>query len=173
VAVDLALQHPERVHTLALLELSLLSLPSGQAFLEGAGPVFDLYQGGDHDQAFAAFMAAVSGLDWDTCRNTLDIHAPGVVEQSIKDADTFFGIELPSLAAWTLDAEQAAAITQPTLSVLGSQTQPLWVDVAAFLDSYIEDVHEVRIDGVGHLLHLQRPDPVATAVSDFLRRHPM
>lgn len=173
VAVDLALQHPERVHTLTLLEPSLLSLPNGQAFLQGAGPVFDLYQQGDHEQTFAAFMEAVSGLDWSTCRQTLETHAPGVVEQSIKDADTFFGIELPSLAAWTLDAGQAAAITQPTLSVLGSETQPLWVEVAAFLDTNIADTQEARIDGVGHLLHLQRPDPVATAISDFLRRHPM
>lgn len=173
VAVDLALGHPGMVHTLTLLELSLLSLPNGQAFLQGAGPVFDLYQGGDHEKAIAAFMAAVSGLDWETCRHTLETHAPGVVEQSIKDADTFFGIELPSLAAWTLDAEQAAAITQPTLSVLGSETQPLWVEVAAFLEANMEDVREARIDGAGHLLHLQRPASVATAISDFLRRHPM
>lgn len=173
VAAELALRQPDRVHTLTLLELSLLSLPNGQAFLEGAGPVFDLYQGGDHEQAFAAFMAAVSGLDWDRCRQTLEAHAPGIVEQSIKDADTFFEIELPSLAAWTLDPEEAAAITQPTLSVLGSETQPLWVEVAAFLEAHITDVREVRIDDVGHLLHLQRPDPVARAISNFLRHHPM
>jgi pimeloyl-ACP methyl ester carboxylesterase len=173
VAVDFALGHPSRVHTLTLLELSLLSLTNGQAFLKGAGPVFDLYQGGDHERAFATFMAAVSGLDWETCRQTLDTHAPGVVEQSIKDADTFFGIELPSLASWTLDAAQASAITQPTLSVIGSETQPLWFEVAAFLEANIADVSESRIDGVGHLLHLQRPDPVATAIGDFLRRHPM
>lgn len=173
VAAELARREPDRVHTLALLELSLLSLPNGQAFLDGAGPVFDLYQSGDHEQAFAAFMTAVSGLDWDRCRQTLETHAPGVVEQSIKDADTFFGIELPSLAAWTLDPDQASAITQPTLSVLGSETQQLWVEVAAFLETHVTDIREVRIDGVGHLLHLQRPNPVATAISDFLRQHPM
>jgi pimeloyl-ACP methyl ester carboxylesterase len=173
VAAELALRQPDRVHTLALLELSLLSLPNGQAFLQGAGSVFDLYQGGDHEQAFAAFLAAVRGLDWDRCRQTLETHAPGVVEQSIKDADTFFGIELPSLAGWTLDPDKAAAITQPTLSVLGSETLPLWVEVAAFLEANLTDVREVRIEGVGHLLHLQRPDPVATAISDFLRHHPM
>jgi 3-oxoadipate enol-lactonase len=173
IAADLALREPDRVHTLTLLELSLLSLPNGQAFLEGAGPVLELYQGGDHEQAFGAFMAAVSGLDWNRCRQTLETHAPGVVEQSIKDADTFFGIELPSLAAWTLDPDRASEITQPTLSVLGSETQPLWVEVAAFLETNITDVREVRIDGVGHLLHLQRPNPVATAISTFLRQHPM
>lgn len=41
IAVELALAHPERVHSLTLLELSLLSLPLGRAFLEDAAPVFE------------------------------------------------------------------------------------------------------------------------------------
>jgi pimeloyl-ACP methyl ester carboxylesterase len=171
VAAQLALDHPENVHTLTLLELSLLSLPNGQAFLEGAGPVFQIYERGDHEQAFAAFMSAASGLDWDTCRTRLDRHAPGVVAQSVKDADTFFRIELPSLAEWSLDADQAAAIEQPVLSVLGSRTEPLWVEVAAFLRTNVPRVDEAKIEGVGHLLHIQDPDPVAKAIASFLRRH--
>lgn len=173
VAAQLAIEHPDKVHTLTLLELSLLSLPEGQQFLAGAGPVFEIYESGDHEHAFAAFMSAVSGLDWDACRKTLETHAPGVVGQSIKDADTFFEIELPSLAEWTLDPAQAAAIVQPTLSVFGSETQPLWVEVDAYLRTHLPDVEQAEIDGVGHLLHLQRPDSVATAIYEFLRSHPM
>ena len=172
VGTQLALDHPHQVHTLTLLELSLLSLPYGQAFLHAAGPVVEMYRAGDHEQAFAGFMTAVSGLDWDTCRATLDARAPGTVEQSIKDADTFFGIELPSLAEWSLEADRARAIPQPVLSILGSDTEPLWVEVAAFLRANVSDVEEVTIDGVGHLLHIQRPDPVAAAVAGFLRAHP-
>lgn len=173
VAAGLALRHPDRVHTLTLLELSLLSLPSGRAFLAGAGPVFDLYERGAHEQAFAAFMSAVSGLDWDACRETLESQVPGLVDQSVKDADTFFGVELPSLAAWTLDADQAAAIEPPTLSVLGRETHPLWVEVAAFLRTNVPDLREAEIEGAGHLLHLQRPEPVATSIEAFLSAHPM
>jgi pimeloyl-ACP methyl ester carboxylesterase len=173
VGAQLALDHPDKVHTLTLLELSLLSLPKGHAFLQGAGPVIEIYQAGDHEHAFAAFMSAVSGLDWDTCRATLDAQAPGVVAQSIKDADTFFGIELPSLAEWSLDADQARAITQPVLSVLGSDTELLWVEVAAFLRTNVSQVEEAKIDGVGHLLHIQQPDPVANVIAGFLRAHPV
>jgi pimeloyl-ACP methyl ester carboxylesterase len=173
VAAQLALNCASKVHTLTLMELSLLSLPEGQQFLGGAGPVFEMYEAGDHEQAFAAFMSTASGLGWEACRETLERHAPGVVSQSIKDADTFFGIELPSLATWTMDPAQATAITQPTLSVLGSETQPLWVEVAAFLRTNLPDLEEAEIGGVGHLLHLQRPDPVAAAISGFLHSHPM
>ena len=173
VGAELALDRPDMARSLALLELSLLSLPGGQAFLQGAGPVFEMYQGGDHEKAFAAFMSAVSGLDWDTCRAVLEAQAPGIVDQSIKDADTFFGIELPSLAEWSLDADQARAITQPVLSVLGSDTGALWVEVAAFLRTNVAHIDEATIDGAGHLLHIQQPDRVADAIVDFLRSHPV
>ena len=93
--------------------------------------------------------------------------------RTIKDADTFFGVELPALTEWTFGAEQAAAIRQPVLSVLGSNTAPLWIDVAEFLRDSVSDVEERTIDGVGHLLHVQRPEPVAEAIADFLRRHPV
>ena len=38
VAAQLALDRPEMVQTLILMELSLLSVPSGELFLESAGP---------------------------------------------------------------------------------------------------------------------------------------
>ncbi len=121
IAAQLALDHPEKVHTLTLLEPSLVSLPLGEAFLKSAGPVFEAYGSGDHSGAFAMFVTAVSGLDWDTCRALLEERIPGVVAQSIKDADTFFGVELPALTEWTFGAEQAAAIHRPVLSVLGAE----------------------------------------------------
>jgi len=171
VAAQLALDEPGRVATLILLELSLLSVPSGGAFLENAGPVFDAYARGEHEGAVAMFMSAVSGLDWATCRSVLDQRVPGAVEQAVKDADTFFGIELPGLTQWTFGREQAAAIDQPVLSVLGSETETLWVEVAAFLRSSLPHVEERTIAGVGHLLHLQQPEPVARELAQFLARH--
>ena len=173
VAAQLAVDHPDTVHTLLLLELSLLSVPSGERFLQQAGPAFEAYGTGNHETAFAAFMALVSGLDWPTCRAVLEESVPGTVAQAVKDADTFFGVELPSLAEWSFGQERAGAITVPVLSLLGSETLPLWVEVAAYLSTALPDVEEHTIDGVGHLLHGQRPEPVAQAMASFLDRHPI
>jgi pimeloyl-ACP methyl ester carboxylesterase len=173
VAAQLALDSPESVHTLILLELSLLSVPSGEAFFQQAGPAFEAYGSGDHEAAFAIFMSAVSGLDWATCRTVLEERVPGTVAQAIKDADTFFGIELPALTEWAFGREQAAAIDCPVLSVLGADTLPLWVEVAAFLRTSLLHVEECTIDGVGHLLHGQRPEPVARAMAEFLGSNSM
>jgi pimeloyl-ACP methyl ester carboxylesterase len=101
------------------------------------------------------------------------LRIPGAVAQAIKDADTFFGVELPQLTQWTFGAEHAAAITPPVLSMLGSDTAPLWVEVAEFLRTSVPDVEERTISGVGHLLHIQRSEPVAEAIAEFLQRHPL
>jgi pimeloyl-ACP methyl ester carboxylesterase len=173
VAVQLAVDHPEYVHTLVLLELSLFTVPSGAAFLTEAQPVIEAYASGDHAGALAKFMSAVSGLEWSSCEALLEERIPGAVAQTISDADTFFGIELPALTEWELGAAQAARLDRPVLSLLGSETQPLWVEVAEFLRSTLPRVDECTINGVGHLLHVQRPEPVARAIAEFLGRHPM
>lgn len=168
VAAQLALDDLDRVHTLTLLELSLLSLPAGQGFLAQAGPVFDAYAAGHHEDALAMFLGAVSGMPWDDCRTLLESRVPGTVVQAVKDAKTFFEVELPGLARWNFGEAEAAQILRPTLSILGSDTAPLWVEVAEFLRATMPCVTERLITGVGHLLHLQRPAPVAQAIAEFL-----
>jgi pimeloyl-ACP methyl ester carboxylesterase len=84
-----------------------------------------------------------------------------------------FGIELPALTQWTFGPEQAAAIHHPVLSVHGRDTGPLWVEGAAFLRSALPHVQDCTIDSVGHLLHIQRPEPVARAMAEFLGSNTM
>ena len=171
VAAQLALDRPEMVQTVILMELSLLSVPSGERFLGQAGPAFDAYASGDHARALAMFMTLVSGLAWPACSALLEERIPGSVAQSLEDADTFFGVELPALTQWDFGPQQAAAIDQPVLSVLGSRTEPLWVEVADFLRSSLPQVEELTVGGVGHLLHIQRPEPVARGMAEFLQRN--
>ena len=173
VALQLALDFPEVVHSLVLLELSLLSAPSAAGLMEKAGPAFEAYGAGDPATAVAVFLSAVSGLEGPACRMLIENRVPGATAQAVKDADTFFGVELPGLGAWTFGAEQAAGISQPLLSVRGTDTEPLWVEVADLLRSWIEQVEDCTIEDTGHLLHIQRPQPVAESIAAFLGRHPI
>jgi pimeloyl-ACP methyl ester carboxylesterase len=171
IALQLAVDRPDLVHTLALLEPALLSVPGAAAFLEKAGPAFAAYGAGDREAAVTIFLSAVSGLDRETCRAVIDAQVPGGVAQATKDADTFFGIELPALGAWAFGPEQARTIGQPVLSVIGSGTERLFVEVASLLRSWIPQIEDCMIEGVGHLLHIQRPEPVARAMAEFLGRN--
>ena len=173
VALQLALDRPDLVHTLTLLEPSLLSVPSAKPLFDRAADALAAYRAGDHETAVFGFLSVVSGLDRNTCRAVIDEHVPGGVAQAIRDADTFFGIELPALGACEFGAEQAAHICQPVLSVVGAHTDRLWVEVAALLRAWLPHVEDLTVEGVGHLLHMQRPEPVARGVAAFLGRHPM
>jgi pimeloyl-ACP methyl ester carboxylesterase len=173
IAMQLAFERPDLVHTLVLLEPSVFSVPSAPKLFEKAAPALDSWRCGDNETAVAIFLSLVSGLEWETCQAVMHENVPGGVAQATRDADTFFGVELPALGAWEFGPEQAATITQPILSVLGSDTERLWVEVAEVLRSWIPQVDEVTINGVGHFLHMQSPQPVVRAVAAFLHRHPI
>jgi pimeloyl-ACP methyl ester carboxylesterase len=173
VAAQLALDHAEAVHTLALLEMSLLSVPGGTGFLQQAGPAFEAYGNGDPERAVALFLSLASGLPWADCRATIENGTPGAVVQAVKDADTLFGVELPALTQWEFGAEQAARLSQPVLSVLGAETEPLWVEVDQFLRSALPHVRSCTVSGVGHLLHGQCAEPVARVMADFFAQEPL
>jgi pimeloyl-ACP methyl ester carboxylesterase len=171
VAFELALNFPALVQTVASLELSLLSVPKGAAFFEEAGPALRAYTSGNHEGALAAFLSLISGLPWDECRRLLDERIPGMIASAVRDIRTFFEIELPSLGAWTFGAREAARVTQSVLSVIGSQTGALWLEVAQLLRESAPHTEECTIDGVGHLLHIQRPQPVARSLAAFFSRN--
>jgi pimeloyl-ACP methyl ester carboxylesterase len=173
VALQMGIDRPSTVQTLGLLEPSLLSVPAADAFFKEAQPAFDAFAAGRREDAIAAFMNVVSGLDWKDCRALLEKRMPGSVAQSVADADTFFGVELPGLTQWRFDAEQARKVGAPALLVVGARTKRLWVEVAERLRSWLAQVEECKVDDAGHLLHIQRPEPIARALADFFARHPM
>ena len=175
IALQLALDRPDIVRTLALLEPPLVGAPSAGAFFEKAGPAVAAYGSGDRDGAMAGFLSLVCSLDWETCRKVIEQHVPGGVAQAMatKNVDNFFGSYLPALTAWQFGAEQAASIAQPVLSVLGAETERWFMDGHQLLHSWFPQVEDCRIAGVAHLLHMQRPEPVARGVAEFFARHPM
>lgn len=173
IALQFAVDCPGMVHSLALLEPPLLSVPSAGAFFEKVGPALEAYGSGDREGAMEKFLSVVCSLDWKTCRRLVEKHVPGGVAQAIKDADTFFGSFLPALQAWQFGPEQATAISQPALSVLGTETEQLFVEGRDLLHCWFPQIEDCTIKGVAHLLHLQRPKPVAQGVAEFFALHPM
>jgi 3-oxoadipate enol-lactonase len=173
IALQLSVDRPDLVHTLALLEPPLTGASSAGAFFEKAGPALAAYDSGDREGAMMKFLSVVGSLDWETCRTLVEKHVPGGVAQTMKDADTFFGSYLPALSAWQFGPKQAAAISQPVLSVLGTETEQWFVDSHELLHTWFPQVENCPIEGVAHLLHMQRPDPVARGVAEFFARHPI
>jgi 3-oxoadipate enol-lactonase len=89
------------------------------------------------------------------------------------DADTFFESYLPALSAWEFGPKQAAAISQPMLSVMGTKSEQWFVDSHQLLHAWFPQVEDCTIEGVAHLLHMQCPAPVAQGVAEFFARYPI
>jgi pimeloyl-ACP methyl ester carboxylesterase len=173
IALQLAADRPEAVQTLALLEPPLAGAPSVGAFFEKQGPAFAAYGSGDGEGAMSRFLSVVSSLDWDTCQRVIEKYIPGGVARAIAHADDLFGSYLPALQAWQFGADQAAAISQPVLSVVGTDSERLFLDGHELLHTWFPQIADCTVEGVAHLLHMQRPEPVARGVAEFLARHPM
>ncbi|HEX2280588.1 MAG TPA: alpha/beta hydrolase, partial [Thermomicrobiales bacterium] len=173
IALQLAADKPDVVQTLALLEPPLAAVPSASAFFDKAAPALAAYGSGDREEAMARFMSVAFSLDWETCRMLIEEHVPGGVAQAMKATGTFFDSYLPALNAWRFGHEQAAAVSQPVLSVLGTETDPWFIDGNQLLHAWFPQIEDCRIEGVTHLLHMQRPAPVARGVAAFFARHPM
>lgn len=173
IALQLAYDRAELIHSLALLEPPLMAVPAAADFSDRIGPALEAYGQGQRERAMAAFLSVVTSLEWDRCRQVVDQRVPGGVDQAFAGADTFFGSYLPALAEWRFDEENAGRIAQPVLSVTGTDTDRLFVESCDLLRSWIPQVEECVVEASGHLLHMQRPEPVARCMAEFFGRHPI
>ena len=172
-ALQLALDYPESVHSLALLETPLMSVAGATAFVEKVGPSVAIYSAGKPEEAIAEFISAVCSLEWEECSRLIDKHTPGGTLQVFGDADNVFSTLLPELGKWQFGPEQAAILAQPVLSVIGTDSERLFRESDEMLQAWFPQIEDCRIEGVAHLLHLQRPESVVQGVGAFFARHPM
>lgn len=170
VALQVAVDAPEVVGTLALFEPPFLAVPSGAAFFEAAGPIIERYHSGDRVGAVHAFFALVGGPDW---RRHVESSVPGGVEQAENDAATLFESDLPSVGEWVFGAEEAAKINHPVLFVLGSDTMPLAGEGRDLLHTWLPRTEDAVLADATHMLQMDRPAEAAALLADFLKRHPI
>ena len=107
MAVQVALDAPSAVRSLALLEMALLAVPSSPFAAEAVGQ----YQTGDTRAAVHTWLRGVCGADY---RDVLERALPGAFDRAVADADTFFGQELPGLRRWSFGSRPmpAASLSQ-------------------------------------------------------------
>jgi 3-oxoadipate enol-lactonase len=169
-ALQLALDHPDAVHSLALLEPPL-AVPSAEAFFANLPPIAGLYESGDKAGAVGAFSVLVMGEE---CRPALDQNlATGWFEQAVSDSDTFFQVEVPALGDWTFGADEAGRITQPVLSVVGSDSAQFFREGHDLLQQLFPQAETFELPGATHALQMQNPRPLSEALAGFLTRHTM
>jgi pimeloyl-ACP methyl ester carboxylesterase len=169
IALQLALDTPSVVGSLALLETALLAVPTGPY----GAQAMERYRAGDTHGAVDTWMRGVCGPDW---RAVFDEVLPGAAEQAFADADTFLGQELPAVRSWSFGQEDAARVTQPALAVLGARTRevtPVFDQRHELLLAWLPEVEPFVLPDATHLLHVQNPRGMAEGLAAFFARHPL
>jgi pimeloyl-ACP methyl ester carboxylesterase len=175
--LQLALEAPELVQTLALLEPALAVPSSPDQPLLSTRPQMTVirqrFDAGDKAGALDGFMQMVAGPAY---RPDLERALPGAFAQAIADADTFFGQELPALRVWSFTPELARGITQPVLAVMGEKSpevSPIWPERQRLLLTWLPNARAFVLPGTTHLLHLQDPRGMTEALVAFFGRYPI
>jgi pimeloyl-ACP methyl ester carboxylesterase len=173
VALQLALDDPDVVHTLALMEPAR---PAPQTEVQGeflracAEPAIARYRAGDVEAAVDTWCEGVFGPGY---RPALDAGLPGAFDQAVADAGAFFTQELPALRAWSFTEADAARVTQPALVVVGERSVPTFPERRDLLVSWLPDARPFDLPGATHLLHGDNPGAVAGALAAFFAAHPL
>jgi pimeloyl-ACP methyl ester carboxylesterase len=171
IALQLALDFPEAVRTLALLEPAR-PWPATEAQAafrrDFAEPAVGHYQAGDRESAVDTWATGVFGPGY---RPLMEEGLPGVIEQCLADADTFFHQELPSVLQWSFTEEDGHRIAQPVLIVVGGDSRPTFPERRELLLSWLPNAEPLDIPGTTHLLHIQSPREVAEGIAAFFARH--
>jgi len=170
VALQLSLDNPRLVHSLALLEPILMGVPSWDSALGEVAPAIDLFLAGDHDGAVEAFLSIGSGSEG---KEILERQMPGALAQAARDSACFFEGEMFAIGEWHLPDDVGFDISQSVLSVLSEHPIGFFVEGRMFLSERLPQTEHLDIFSSTHLLPVENPEMLAAGLSWFLGRHPM
>jgi pimeloyl-ACP methyl ester carboxylesterase len=173
IALEMAVDSADVVHSLAILEPALMSVPAAATSRTFVGAALQRYRVGDRSGAVDTFLRGVCGPDY---ADTLNRVLPRGFDQYVADAETFFEQEMPALQQWSFGQTDAARVRQPVLAVVGARSlemDPIWGERHQWLLKWLPQVEPFVLPDATHLLQVMNPRGMAEGLSTFLSRHPL
>jgi pimeloyl-ACP methyl ester carboxylesterase len=172
IALQLAIDAPNRIHTLSLLEPGLVGHVQGVSeLIPKLESLVNMYKKGNMVEAIDSFCQLIGGSQY---RRVVDnALPPGAFDLAVADGDTFFKVEQASLQSWGFTPEDASSITQPVLSVLGTNSERVFQEIHELILSWIPHVEALILPNSTHMLHMMNPKGMAEGLEKFFSRHPL
>ena len=175
VALQLALDAPEVVRSLAVLEPALFVGAGAQDYRESLLRSRERFRAEGASNVMEEFFRA----RWPKySRAALEQVVPGAFEQALADAPTTFEMDV-GFTDWTFDKSQAQRIPQPALVVLGDDSpklHPRFQETYRLLLEWLPRAEGLVVAGATHFFQLESTETSATlaqAVAHFFARSPL
>jgi pimeloyl-ACP methyl ester carboxylesterase len=166
IALQAALQEPEAVASVALLEPPVMTATSDPlpalAVLRASAA---LWKHGDVAGAMDAFMRGIVDPDYE---RVLDRVLGKWREDALKGTDAFFQTDQPALQAWHFEKPEAARVRQFAILFLGensTQVNPIREPVHRTLLSWLPNAEGHTLEAATHLLPLQEPGRISALLT--------
>ncbi len=172
VALQLAIDMPECVHSLVLLEAAIPSFVlNSPKVAEAASRAFPMYLSGDKAAALDAFIQGIAGPEY---RAVFEQAMPkGAYAQVLADLDNFILADFPAWQTWTLATEAVSTIKQPVLVVVGANSFLFMQEVFSSLQEWFPQAETFVLPNASHMLMIENPSDMAIELKRFFANHPM
>jgi 3-oxoadipate enol-lactonase len=113
---------------------------------------------------------------WPGYRAILERVLPGTFAQAVADAETWFEREASGQLDWHFGEAEVRRISQPTLSVLGGESDALWCrfgETHRLLLEWLPHAEGFVLPGATHFMQIENPRGMAEALAAFWARHPL
>jgi len=166
-ALQLALDHPELVGELVLVEPPLIDpllppqdrAPVAAVIGPAIGAAIGAVAQGDLRTAFDTFLAALCGPEH---RSVIESAlGQAGLDRAERDCGYTFTGEVPALVGWHFDEELARRIEQPVRLVAGGESPAFTHRLVDHLAAMLPDARTTVIPGENHLLPLHAPAALA------------
>jgi pimeloyl-ACP methyl ester carboxylesterase len=170
IALEAALQEPEAVASVGLLEPPVMTATSDPSpALTVLRATAALWKQGDVAGAMDAFMRGIVDPDYE---RVLDRVLGTWREDALKGTDAFFQTDQPTVQGWRFEKPEAARVRQPAILFLGeysTRVNPIREPVHRTLLSWLPNAEGHTLEGASHLLPLQEPARIAALLTAFYK----
>ena len=139
ICVQLAIDAPDAVHSLALLEPALFGGETGEEYRASLARAEQRFKVEPSDVVVVDFLRMRFGFDY---RMLLEQALPGAFEEAVADSRATFKLDLPGLREWNFNEDEVGRITQPVLNILGGDSEALWArfgEVYRLIQGWVPD----------------------------------
>jgi len=91
--------------------------------------------------------------------------------RAVSDINTFFQVELGAMQCWNITTEGLRDVRHPVLSMRGSDTLPVFFEVADLLQRWVPEIDTVSIPCASHDLPAGIPPPSPPGLVEFFTKN--